>query len=179
VRRALTLAGLVVGAALLLAAAGSPRGIKEGGTFRIGIPASTIIDSIDPLLADFPGAVPVFDATCGGLLKYPALRFPQGLRLVPEIADGPPTISNGGKTYTFTIRKGFRFSTGSPVTARSFAHTINRLLSPRMKSPAVAAYADILGARKVIEGKAETAFGIVASGDTLTIRLTKPIGDSQ
>ena len=36
VRRALTLAGLVVGAALLLAAAGSPRGIKEGGTFRVG-----------------------------------------------------------------------------------------------------------------------------------------------
>ena len=119
----------------------------------------------------------MFDATCGGLLTYPAEPFPQGLRLVPEIADGPPTITNGGKTYTFTIRKGFRFSTGSPVTARSFAHTINRLLSPTMKSRYAEDYADILGARKVIEGKAETAFGIVARGNTLIIRLTKPAGD--
>ena len=96
---------------------------------------------------------------------------------MPDIADGLPKITNGGKTYTFTIRKGFRFSTGSPVTARSFAHTINRLLSPTMKSRDAEDYADILGARKVIEGKAKTAFGIVARGDTLVIWLTKPAGD--
>ena len=57
-RRALTPAGLAVGAALLLAAAANPHGIKEGGTLRVGIPASTIIDSIDPALATFPGAAP-------------------------------------------------------------------------------------------------------------------------
>ena len=132
-RRALTLAGLVVGAALLLAAAGSPRGIKEGGTFRVGIPDNNIIDSIDPILANFrePFRSP---ASCAGLLAYPDAGFPKGLRLVPELAADYPKIANGGKTYTFTIRKGVRFSTGAPVTARSFAHTINRLLNPVMNS---------------------------------------------
>jgi peptide/nickel transport system substrate-binding protein len=96
---------------------------------------------------------------------------------VPGLAVGYPNVTNGGRTYTFTIRKGVRFSTGSPVTARSVAHTINRLLNPRMQSDLVAAYADIVGAQKVIDGKAETASGVTARGDTLVIRLKKPVGD--
>jgi peptide/nickel transport system substrate-binding protein len=177
VRRALILAGLVVGAALLLAAAGSPRGIKEGGTFRIGNPDSNIIDSIDPVLAGFPGSRAVNLASCAGLLTYPDLPFPQGLRLVPEIAAGYPTITNGGKTYTFTIRKGFRFSTGRPVTARSFAHTILRIVSPKMNARAWSDYADIVGVQAVRDGTAATVSGVIARGNTLTIRLTKPVGD--
>ena len=43
-------------AALVLIPAAGTHGIKEGGTFRVGIPDSTIIDSIDPILASFPGA---------------------------------------------------------------------------------------------------------------------------
>jgi peptide/nickel transport system substrate-binding protein len=164
-------------AALVLIPAAGTHGIKEGGTFRIGNPANNIIDSIDPILAGFPGAGPVNRATCAGLLMNPDLPLPQGLRLVPEIATGYPTITNGGKTYTFTIRKGFRFSTGRPVTARSFAHTINRLLNPTMKSRDAPSYEDIVGAQQVIDGTAPTASGIVARGNTLTIRLTKPVGD--
>ena len=88
---------------------------------------------------------------------------------MPDVAADYPKVTNGGKTYTFTIRKGVRFSTGSPVTARSFAHTINRLLNPTMKSPLAETFHDILGAQKVIDGKAETASGIIARGDTLII----------
>ena len=73
-------------------------------------------------------------------------------------------VTNGGKTYTFTIRKGFRFSTGAPVTARSFAHTINRLLSPKMKSVSARDFDDIVGAQKVIDGKAEKASGSHRAG---------------
>ena len=49
---------------------------------------------------------------------------------MPELADAYPMISNGGRTYTFTIRKDARFSDGSPVTARAFARTIERILDP-------------------------------------------------
>ena len=129
----MTLAVLAAGAALLLATAGSPRGIKEGGTFRVGIPAS-LFDSIDPVLANVPGSITLLRATCAGLLSFRDKPLPEGLRVVPEIATDYPKVTNGGKTYTFTIRKGFRFSTGSSVTARSFAHTINRLLDPKMRS---------------------------------------------
>jgi ABC-type transport system substrate-binding protein len=171
VRRALTLAGLVVGAALLLAAAGSPGGVKEGGTFRVGIVG---LSSIDPVLG---GVIAIDRATCASLVTFPDEPLPEGLRVVPEIALGYPKVTNAGKTYTFTIRKGFRFSTGARVTARSFAHTINRQLNPEMKSSLELDFESILGAQTVIAGKAQEAFGIVARGDTLRIRLRKPVGD--
>jgi peptide/nickel transport system substrate-binding protein len=97
--------------------------------------------------------------------------------VVPELAAGYPKISDGGRTYTFTIRKGLRFSTGAPVTARDVAHTINRFLDPSMKSVAAGYFPDVVGARDVLAGKAKVASGVVARGSTLTIRLTQPNGD--
>ena len=177
--------GLVVAAVVLSAAASASPGAneradhaeREGGEFRVGIPATSIIDSIDPILASFPGALSVNQASCAGLMAYPDATFPAGLRLQPEIAVGFPRITDGGKTYSFTIRKGVRFSTGPVVTARSFAHTINRVLSKTMDSPYWSYLGDIVGARAVHEGTAAEVAGVSARRNTLTIRLTKASGD--
>jgi peptide/nickel transport system substrate-binding protein len=126
------------------------------------------ISSIDPVTTA-PRILTL--VTCAGLMRL------DGLRVVPEIAVDNPKVTNGGKTYTFTIRKEARFSTGSPVTARSFVHTINRLLHPTMQSAIASNFNDILGAQKVIDGKAETVSGIVARGRELIIRLKQPVGD--
>ena len=42
-----------------------------------------------------------------------------------------------GRTYTFTIKPGFRFSNGQPVNARSFVDAFNRFANPRMQSTGV------------------------------------------
>jgi peptide/nickel transport system substrate-binding protein len=164
---------LVIVASLLLAASGGTRAVREGGTFRIGM-LSGLLPSIDPA---FLGPRHVLDATCAGLMNMPDKPAPANLPPVPEIAAGYPKITNGGKTYTFTIRKGVRFSSGAPVTARSFVFTINRLLNPKMDSSFASSFEDIVGARKVIDGKAATASGILARGDKLIIRLKKPVGE--
>jgi ABC-type transport system substrate-binding protein len=109
-------------------------------------------------------------------MNMPDKPLPAGVLLVPEIATRYPKITNSGRTYTFTIRKGVRFSTGAPVTARSLLHTINRQLSPTMRAPLAIDYANIVGAQDVIDGKAKTASGVSARGNTLIIRLTKPEG---
>jgi peptide/nickel transport system substrate-binding protein len=163
---------LAIVAGLLLASSGGTHGIREGGTFRIGL-WSRFLPSVDPALV---GTRDILDATCAGLMNMPDKPAPANLPPVPEIAAGSPKITNGGKTYTFTIRKGVRFSTGAPVTARSFAFTINRLLNPTMDSFWAGGYKGIVGAQRVIDGKAQTAAGIVARGDKLTIRLKKPVG---
>jgi peptide/nickel transport system substrate-binding protein len=160
-------------AALLLASSGGTHGIREGGIFRIGM-LSGLVLSIDPVI---DGRRHFLDATCAGLLNMPDKPQPRNLPPVPEIAAGLPKITNGGKTYTFTIRKGLRFSTGAPVTARSVAHTINRMLDPRMKSPFATDYASVFGAQKVIDGKAPTASGIIARENRLIIRLKEPVGN--
>ena len=175
VRRALTLAGLVVGAALLLAAAGSPRGIKEGGTFRSGVAAGSVT-TIDPALAS-SGNQHLLAPACGSLMDYPAKPLPEGGRLQPELAEADPRISGGGRVYTFTVRKDARFSDGSRVTARAFAHALERILTPAMESPWALMFSDIVGAQKMLDGKATTLAGAVAKGRTLTLRLTKRIPD--
>src|SRR5262249_33286375 len=91
-----------------------------------------------------------------------------------------PVVSNGGKVYTFTIKKdagGCKFSSGENVTAQSFADAINRDLNPAMASPAVQFITDVVGASDVASGKAQTASGVVVKGNKLIITLTKPSAD--
>ena len=101
---------------------GTPRGVLR--VVREGPFAST-----DPALngSNFDlQAQQLYYATCAGLLTYPDLPAPQGTRLVPEVARAMPAVSADGRTYTFIVRPGFRFSppSGAPVTAATFKHTI-------------------------------------------------------
>ena len=47
-----------------------------------------------------------------------------------------PTVTDGGRIYTFRVRPGFRFSppSNAPVTADAFRRAIERGLHPRGKS---------------------------------------------
>ena len=51
-----------------------------------------------------------------------------GAQLIPGLATALPVISNGGKTYTATLRKGLVFSNGKPVVASDFTYTVERAL---------------------------------------------------
>src|SRR5215210_5969417 len=117
-RIALPLAMLILGAMLLGAAlaqgearVAKPK-IKNGGTFRITVAGET--GSVDPTVVDDAA---LLEATCARLMTYPDKPPPRGYRLVPEVASGFPRVSRDGKTYTFTLRRSFRFSNGAPVRA--------------------------------------------------------------
>jgi peptide/nickel transport system substrate-binding protein len=98
-------------------------------------------------------------------------------RLVPAAAAGLPRVSADGKTFTITVRRGFRFSDGRPVTAQNFAFAINRLFNPSLGSPWTYLFEDIVGARGVREGKADAVSGVDVRGDQLIIRLEQPRPD--
>ncbi len=155
-----------------------PTGLEtDGGTLRID--AQFGVDYTDPALANLGGSWQYLYAACAQLLNYPDKSGPAGARLIPEVAQSLPTRSPDGKTYTFTIRTGFRFSPPSnePVTARTFKNTIERTLNPRMKSPYAQQYGDIAGATPYIAGKAPHISGIVVRGNQLTIHLVAPAPD--
>jgi YVTN family beta-propeller protein len=146
----------------------------RGGTARLD--ARDDVDYMDPALAYIPPSVRLLYATCAKLLNYPDSAGPAALQLVPEVAQSLPTRSADGKTYTFTIRGGFRFSPPSnePVTAQTFKDTIERTLNPRMRSPVAGQFDDIVGARAYMAGKAAHIAGVSVRGKTLTVRLTAP-----
>jgi peptide/nickel transport system substrate-binding protein/oligopeptide transport system substrate-binding protein len=45
------------------------------------------------------------------------------------------SVSTDGKSYTFNLRSGLKWSDGSPIDALSFASALNRTLSPCTQSP--------------------------------------------
>jgi ABC-type oligopeptide transport system substrate-binding subunit len=161
-------------AASLANAAPSTR-VKKGGTMRMNMSA-TDVDFIDPSLAYGAISWQLEYATALKLVNYPDRPAPAGSRLQPEAAVGMPVVSKNGKQYTFRIKKGLRLSNGEVVTAKNFQKAIFRALTKTMQSPAVPFIQDIVGADKMVAGSAKTAAGVIARGNTLTIRLTRPDG---
>ena len=144
-------------------------------------------DDTDPATAAAPGTPnqpweqQLQYATCEPLLGYPDAPAPAGWRLVPEAAVAWPAVSPDGRTFTFTIRPGLRFSPPShqPVTAATFKYTIERALSPALgpDAPAVPVASDIAGVPAYRAGSSDHIRGIRAAGDTLTITLVHPAAD--
>jgi ABC-type oligopeptide transport system substrate-binding subunit len=146
-----------------------------GGTYVVEL--TTDVDYTDPGLDYLSTGWEIQYAVGCKLLNYPDKNGAASSQLQPEVAKAIPTVSNGGKTYTFTVRKGYRFDTGQPVTAQSFADALNRDASPTLQSPAQAFLADIVGAQDVFAGKAKTMSGVVVDGDKLTISLVDAAPD--
>ena len=173
-RLSLALAMLATGAALLVASAAAGEAPK-GGTLRLG--AVFDVDFVDPALAYFPQSVQIGYATCAMLFNHPDAPGAAGTRLVPEVVDRY-TVSRDGRTYTFDLKRSFRFHTGAAVTAQSFADAVNRNAQPRLGSPAAPYMREIVGAAAVIDGKAQSITGVrLLDRYRLQIRLTRPVGD--
>jgi DNA-binding SARP family transcriptional activator/ABC-type transport system substrate-binding protein len=155
----------------------------QGNVARILLPAyftttqePAVIDvTSNPLMAQ------IEEATCAKLLNYPDASISGSWHLQPEIAASMPAVSNGGRTYTFTVPTGYRFSPPSnqPVTAEVFRYSIERALSPGLGSgaPGPGVIGDIAGERAFLAGAAEHISGLQAVGDQLVITLTRPSQD--
>ena len=178
-RRIVSALFFLVGAALLASAfvaAPEGRSATEERVLRLNV-NSTDITYLDPALNYDAYGWRLEAATCAMLLGYKDIPGRASARLYPEVATGFPKVSGGGKTYTYTLRSGFRFSDGTPVTPASYARAIDRALAPKMQSPAATFFSDIVGADKVLAGKATRPAGVTVTGNRLTIRLTKVAPD--
>jgi MarR-like DNA-binding transcriptional regulator SgrR of sgrS sRNA len=154
----------------------------EGRIVRIALKGNYLDwTSTDPVATQFAFnqyQVQLHYATCATLFTYPDAKGAAGKRLVPEVAAGWPAVSDEGRTYTFEIRPGFRFSSGEPVTAESFRHELERYLSPKQPGPwHLAVLSDVVGARAYNAGRAPHLAGVSAQGRRLVIRLLRPAGD--
>ena len=183
-RLTLSLAMAAIGVGLLVASsfagaasANSPQRAgsgeaKRGGTLRLNV-SNTDFEFTDPAMAYDAIGWQMLYAVNISLLNYPDKPAPEGSRLVPEAAAGFPRVSRDGKTYTFTVRSGLKFSDGAPVTAAAFKRAIERAADPQQASPAIAFLHDVVGADARNQGKARSVAGVTANGQTLVIRLVQ------
>jgi peptide/nickel transport system substrate-binding protein len=151
-------------------------GGREGGSITISQTSQP--DFLDPALSyTVSGTEPMW-LVYKGLIAYPHKEGQAGAKLVPGLAEELPTISEDGKTYELTLRKGLRFSDGTPVRASDFEHTIKRVLN--LESGGSAFFLGIEGAQEYVEnGKAEADIPGIDTDDRsgeITVRLTEPDG---
>jgi len=143
-RLTLSLAMLAVGAAMLaasgIASTGSvkkssaPTGsvAKKGGILKVSL--SQGIENIDPQRSYYVPESQYEWLTQRPLLNFAHAEGARGYRLLNEGARSY-TVSRDGRTYTFHVRVGMKFSNGSPVTAANYKHTLLRILNPEVGSP--------------------------------------------
>jgi peptide/nickel transport system substrate-binding protein len=160
-------------AAFLLAATASSGGIASpsrhsGGTLRVRFLQDVPLDFATTFDSD---SWAIAYATCTNLMTYPDRPGQPGTRPRPDAAVTYPTVSNGGKKFTFRVRRGLRFQTGTRITAANYAAAIDRDLDPAMYSPAGDYLHDVVGAARVAKGKATHASGVIAHGRRLVIHL--------
>jgi peptide/nickel transport system substrate-binding protein len=175
---------MLVAGTVLLAAAGSAgaggeaKAPKRGGIFRMGLEFGS--PAVDPQISYSTIGWALEYATAAKLYNYPDKAGLAGSKLMPEVAS-KFTVSNNGKRYTFTIRKGFRFSDGKPVTAKNFKYAIERAVNHDLPSAGAAFVTDpnatnIVGAAKANSGATNKVSGVVAKRNKLIISLTRADG---
>jgi peptide/nickel transport system substrate-binding protein len=113
-----------------------------------------------------------------GLTTYKHQSGVAGGELIPGLATTLPKITNGGKTYTVTLRKGLTFSNGAPVKASDFTFAFERAVKIPWGGSGEFMTPVVVGATAYSTGKAKTITGIQANDTTgkIVIHLTAPYG---
>jgi peptide/nickel transport system substrate-binding protein len=158
------------------ATSGSAGTVQNGGTLRAGIPDDP--DHLDTGISYAVEGWELLEATNNGLLTFKKVSGPAGSQVVPDIATTMPTVTDGGRTYTFHVHPGVRFSppVNRAVRPSDFKYSIERLF--HVGSPGVGFYTIIQGANAYAAHKAAHISGIVANDKamTITFHLTHPDG---
>jgi peptide/nickel transport system substrate-binding protein len=125
----------------------------RGGTLRIaGGPsaARTGLQSKDPAVFDGIGQWLMLSLTSDGLVSYRRVGGLLGDTLVPDLATSLPEATDRGRTYTFQVRSGIRYSNGELVKPSDFRRAIERVFTVG-NGYSQTFYTGIIGARRCVE----------------------------
>jgi oligopeptide transport system substrate-binding protein len=92
--------------------------------------------------------------------------------IVPGVAERWD-VTDGGRTWTFTLRADARWSNGDPVTAADFAASLRRAIEPATGSPVAQILAPIANAAAILAGRLPASALAVEAPDArqLVVRL--------
>jgi len=152
----------------------SANAAQSGGTI-------TIAAGTAPLSADQGLDFTTQGTELYSVVNTPLLTFARGVqgvggtKIEPALAQALPTVSNGGKTYTFMLRPGLHYSNGTPIKASDVTYAIERDIKiPWQAASFVSAY--IAGGADYASGKAKTISGITTDDATgkIVVNLVAP-----
>lgn len=118
-----------------------------GGTLNLQAQASA--GTIDPMVNYEAEYWQLYASVYDGLVAFNKAAGTAGDKIVPDLATSMPQVSDNGKTYTFTLRKGIEFSNGQPVTLKDVVASFQRIF--KVLSPTSGTfYNNIVGASQCL-----------------------------
>lgn len=172
-------AGVDIGGRHLWLSLQAAEASHRGGTFK-ATAAADVFDTIDPALAYQYLSWNVLSLVADGLVGFRRTGGLQSATLVPDLARAIPRPTNEGKTYSFRLRSGIRYSDGKTVRASDFRRALERVFSTKNRDDSSGGrgyYAGIAGTDACSPGKrCDLTRGIVADDEagTVTFNLTAP-----
>jgi peptide/nickel transport system substrate-binding protein len=147
---------------------------KQGGSITISQTSQP--DYLDPALSYTVNGWEPMWLVYTPPVTYKRAEGIEGTELIPGVAEELPEVSEDGRTVTFTMRKGLKFSDGTPLKASDFEHTIKRVLN--LESGGAPFYQIIEGATEYLEaGDPEADISGIETDDKtgeITIQLVDP-----
>lgn len=149
-----------------------------GGTLLLT--ASAAAGTIDPHINYLEKFNQIYAFLFDGLLTFRKAGGDAGSEVVPDLATAMPAVTDGGRTFRFTLRRGIRFSNGQEVGVADVTASFRRIF--QVSGPNAGNwYSVLVGADACLASPATcTLKGGVetdAATNTVTLHLTKPSGD--
>jgi peptide/nickel transport system substrate-binding protein len=113
--------------------------------------------------------------THDGLVGFKRASGTEGTKLVPDLAESIPKPTDGGKTWTFKLRSGIKFSNGQTLTGNDVKATFVRLFKIGNSPNAGTWYNVIQGGDGCVKTPASCTLdkGITVNGNTVTFHLAR------
>jgi peptide/nickel transport system substrate-binding protein len=150
----------------------------RGGAVRVA--STSPVKSIDPA-GESCWCTSIL--TNDGLVAFRRVGGVQGTQLVPNLAVSLPTVADGGRSYTFRVRRGVRYSNGANVQPADFRRAIERVYEvykPNRAEERVPYYDGIVGTGRCSTAPAcdlSRGISVDPSARTVTFHLTTPDPD--
>ncbi|MEU4891701.1 ABC transporter substrate-binding protein [Streptomyces sp. NPDC044780] len=156
---------------------------KKGGTLKFINKQE--FDSLDPQRQYYGFAWDFSRFYARQLISYAPKPGNAANELVPDLATSTAKITDGGKTYTYTLRDGITWEDGSPITAQDVKYGIERIWAKDVVSGGPGYLRQVLDPKGEYKGpykdKSKDKLGLKAiqtpDEKTVVFHLAKPNGD--
>jgi YVTN family beta-propeller protein len=129
--------------------------------------------SVDPWVGF--GAGPNGSLVYDGLTGFRRTGGSEGTQLLPNLATSMPDAREGGRSFTFRLRHGIRYSDGRRVTPEDFRRALEREYELDGGAVRTTALAAVLGGDSCSKGRhCDLSKGVLTTDDTITFRLSEP-----
>ena len=163
--------GITAAAGKLWVTTTSDPTLHRGGTLHLVGPSQ----GIDPMFGTGLDDISLLASSYDGLVGFRHASGAGGLTLVPDLATAIPVPTDSGRTYTFRLRDGIHWSTGTAVTVDDVKRGIER----------AAAASSGLSLRQLLAGSGSCSphrcdiSGITVDNTarTVTLRIVRPSGN--